>query len=652
MEAAERKTHMQKQNSIKNRYLSFAVSAALGLGILAPACFVHAAEATGADEVAAASSEAAATETNETGGSDTVNETTETTGTSGNSDSSEASTAVADTEGSSAVAATGEADGEDSSGAGTEAAATSAAATNANETTESENSSAEDTMVTVTITDSRFGDSSFELESGAAIGSNYSPLYKTYREADSIGIMGTYTLIPSTFKSSQTGQVYTLAQLQELNITADSSFEVTNYTRRFPLTFYTWDGRPSTTNFELGTFTIRKGGNAFTGEIALQTELSPLNYVDITADDTTGSSASTRLGWTSLMVYLDHLDDSGKVASYAVDYFVFPANRLTDSTYSNANLSSGGYYSFQDLVPYWYQISVSDANPSNQVETSVDVAYTSWGGGVYEGQKMVSTRTSTSTVATDAEQIVVWKDSTTNDFTLTRADGSTVENTSIFRLELSVVGKRLDNGLFNVKGVADVQVTPHEIEGYTAVVEGDGLSRASVYQVSYYRQIPLTFDFGDGEGTAEDVIVLHTLPLSSVLEELPEATAPEGYRFAGWTVNGELVSLDYVPSTTEALTLTASYVKDGAAPEPEEPGTPAGPSDSADSSADNDASAASDKKDSSKDSQKQDKKKEIAKTGDSTTAMPALLTLGTGAAALAIGAAAANSLRLRRNKQD
>lgn len=494
---------------------------------------------------------------------------------------------------------------------------------------------------TVGITDRYFGNTELKVDPNTSIGTAYNPIYQGHK----IGWY-TYKLLPSKFKAAD-GTVYTLEELQQLPIAANSTFEVVNYTRKVPMTFYTWDGRPESTDFALNDLVIRTGSKLDEGETVLEMALPPLNYYEVSAQDASGSKESSRFGWTSTTVYLEHLDAEGNLAAYNGGPRVFPYSATTDSiTTNNLALAEGGNYNLRDLINPNFRVFVSDATAEKPVETNVDVVYGTFaqsGDGV---EKLTYSRTATTTVDNAEGTTGRWVDSSTSDFTRTTASGESTEGAKIDLPYLTVADNDPQgNGLHKVLGVSTISYTPRAMEGYRAFVEGDGLSRSSLATISYYREVTLTFNYGDGTGDVETLTGLHTKPLKEVLESLPTPTAPAGYSFGGWTINGQPVDLDYVPETTDGLTLVATYVKDK---EDEVPATPVTPADSSsDASDSSDASYSADKK-----PQKSESKKQIAKTGDATSMLPSVFGAVAGGGTLVAGAAAAALARLRKRDQD
>lgn len=557
---------MDKQSTVKTRYAAFVVSAALGLGVLAPGCFAQAEEAT-------------AGSSGGSGGPVT------TLTVPGNSEASTAAAAAVDEDGVTAAADEEDPDASDGNASGGEAAAGAGAAAGgeASEATSNtagngetaESGSVAAAEATVSINDSYFGNTTLTVETGSSIGTQYNPDYATYVTTIN---RGTYnlTLKPSSFKDSSTGTVYTLEQLQSLDISGDTTFEVVNYTRKVTMHYFIIDGRPNPVDISYDK--NLKIWVTSTNEVVYDEPLPELTYTNVTAQNTTGSKDTARIGSCTVEIELEHLDEStGEPVEYTREnYLISNWDDSVMALTTNANTYTGGYEVMSYYIPKWYTVSVSDASADNEVETSVDITYLTFGStGSEKGVAATYTRTATATVSNSSANQVYWYEYNIKTWTYTM--GETVrENRTIYVGTLPVISLSLNSaGTFDVYGVSNVTFEPHEIDGYKLVVTGDGLSRDSIYNIAYYREVSMSFDLGsgtEGSGSTVTATVLQGQPLSAVLEELPTPTAPDGYSFDGWTVNGEgdVIDLTYVPSGTEAFTLVASYSKD------EETGTAGG----------------------------------------------------------------------------
>lgn len=707
---------MQTQHSAKTRYISFVVSAALGLGILGPVCLAHAEEevttppavaetsnpdgdtttasgtaasaaqpsapaAAGAEDPDAAEPGAAGTLSGSS--VDGTSPSDETTSSSGGSP------AVTDNTGATSPAAAGDSQPEAAGTAGSSPAGTAssnAAPGNAAPGTGTENSSTaeeskpeEKDSFTVTIDDRYFGESSFTVKSGSSIDPSYGLEFKAIHGAAAPGGTETYILQPSKFKNTATDETYTLEQLHKLEVTSDMGLRVINYVRKLPLTYYTFDGRPTVTDITLFPQKIYRDNTAANGGTLVGSyDLPALTFYDVPAKDPSGGKATSRIGICSTVILLEHIDESTDVRiKYILDDDVFPKKQLPSGQLFARTGGHGGYTAMLDAIMNGYYISVSDATAENPVTPKVDVEYTTFDDGHLGnvGEKIVYTRTVEDPVNVPNYQLSYWWRYGQKVMTLTKSDGTRTENETLYTSvpELTIVKGPYRNdvydatGNYDVLGVASFKATPQPMEGYRIFMSGDGLYFNSPVTITYIRELQLSYDFGVAGGSADAVTVLHRMPLNKFVEKLPGVEAPEGYTFDGWKVNGEgdAITVDYVPMTAENINLVASF-SEKAAPEPDpngngdtdpaggtpgdggaagtpgaQPVTPQPAADGADSSSTADGTGADSTKPAADGADKKPGRKQIAKTADMTSAVPSVLVLLSGGAAVIAGAAAA-----------
>lgn len=591
---------MHTPMSAKSRYMSFMVGAALGLGILMPAYAVHAEEDVAAPVVQPANTEASS---EATGSSSPTAATGSDTGLESSEESNESAPAVS--EPATGASGSGSPDSLEETGPASESSTTTASdpeaaqpAAAANTVSEEEPGAEAAQEYSVTINDRYFGETKLTVKSGQTIAEQYAPDFKDKQGVRNGTANTSWILLPSKFKNTQTNEVYTLAQLQELPVSADATYTVVNYIRRLPLGFYTYDARPTSTDFTLNELKIYKNGNASTGELVQTVTLPALSYTESPARDTSGGKASSRIGTSSILVDLEHLDETTDTAiKYYVDGdTVFPADVVPYTQSFTYNSDWGGFTCMLDAVFNAFYVSVSDSTEASPVTPNIDVEFVTFDNGNLgnTGEKLTYTRTVTPEIKGAKYQLVFWYNNGEKVLKLTKASGEVLEDQSVYTAvpELTIMRGPYRQGVYDVVGnyevlgVSKFTATPQPMDGYRLFKSGDGLTYKTPVVITYIREITLTYNFGEGTGSADPVTVLHRTPLKNYVGEFPAVEAPEGYTFEGWKINGEgdVITPDYIPMVTDPINLVATF-KEKPAPgpdpvptepetQPTEPGSP------------------------------------------------------------------------------
>lgn len=405
------------------------------------------------------------------------------------------------------------------------------------------------------------------LKSGEKIADQYNADYKKINLSYQQNAKGVYELSPSLFEDSK-GKTYRLEEFLALTPQKDETFSIKQFSRKIPISFYIVDGTPEgeKSNIQLGVLNIRKDNDK---TFVVQTvDFSDVKYFDVQPEK---GGAPVHQGFVSKTIYLDHLADttSNKIQNYWWnENDVLLPKGLEGIKYSlggRANYVTGGYYVVRTTFPDFAWISVSDASPDHPVDVSFDlIAHSLQDHNRFpeKGQKLTLTGQVSGTITQgNKPTLILLKGLVTR----TYENGHPLGPVNFSSYNHQVITEREPEGdRFPVIGRATIEYKFPDIEGYTKRVVGDGFSPKSLFSVYYYKNVPLIFDAG--EGTLKDpnlasVNGLHTRAIKEVLSQAPDVNAPEGYRFAGWKVNDQELSLDTVLNETSPLTFHAKYEK-------------------------------------------------------------------------------------------